>query len=209
MLAITNRHLYGCSEAVTDETQMKKYIHVIHKILATGPTALILREKDLNQTEYTYLITGLFASLDSCDIPLLLHTYPETALQMQLKFPNLKIGLHLPLPLLRKHSATGEFLSKIAGLHSLGCSVHSVEEAKDAQCLGATYLLAGNIYETDCKAGLPGRGLSFLHSVCSEVSIPVYALGGITNANVKECMKAGAKDGAQMSGYLSLLSSDS
>ncbi len=45
--------------------------------------------------------------------------------------------------------------------------------------MGASYLTAGHIYATDCKRGLPPRGLGFLKEVCREVSIPVYGIGGI------------------------------
>ena len=61
----------------------------------------------------------------------------------------------------------------------IGISIHSVEEAKEAEQLGASYLTAGHIYATDCKRGLPPRGLGFLKEVCREVSIPVYGIGGI------------------------------
>ena len=64
-------------------------------------------------------------------------------------------------------------------LQRLGISIHSVEEAKEAEQLGASYLTAGHIYATDCKRGLPPRGLGFLKEVCREVSIPVYGIGGI------------------------------
>lgn len=50
---------------------------------------------------------------------------------------------------------------------------------KEAEQLGASYLTAGHIYATDCKRGLPPRGLGFLKEVCREVSIPVYGIGGI------------------------------
>lgn len=50
----------------------------------------------------------------------------------------------------------------------------------EAQALGATYLLAGHIFDTSCKPGLPGRGLDFLAQVCAAVPLPVYAIGGIT-----------------------------
>ena len=61
----------------------------------------------------------------------------------------------------------------------LSTSVHSVGEAQEAQALGATVLIAGHIYTTQCKAGLAPRGLGFLQAVCNAVSLPVYAIGGI------------------------------
>ena len=40
-------------------------------------------------------------------------------------------------------------------------------------------MTAGHVYVTDCKKGLPPRGLEFLKEVCTKVTIPVYAIGGI------------------------------
>ena len=75
----------------------------------------------------------------------------------------------------------------------LGASCHSVTDALLAERLGCTYITAGHIFATECKKGLPGRGVAFLEEVCKSVSIPVYALGGITPENKKEVMKPGLK----------------
>ena len=89
----------------------------------------------------------------------------------------------------------GDFLA-------VGCSVHSVEEAKEAQKLGATYLTAGHIYTTDCKKGLPPRGLDFLREICNAVTIPVYAIGGIHagTRQIQEVMDCGASGACIMYG---------
>ena len=103
--------------------------------------------------------------------------------------------IHLPLFLLREISENpGDFLA-------VGCSVHSVEEAKEAQKLGATYLTAGLIYTTDCKKGLPPRGLDFLREICNAVTIPVYAIGGIHagTRQIQEVMDCGASGACIMS----------
>jgi thiamine-phosphate pyrophosphorylase len=80
--------------------------------------------------------------------------------------------------------------------------VHSVEEALEAQKLGATYIIAGNIYETDCKRGLPGKGLEYLKAVCDAVSVPVYAIGGITPERFPEISYTGVAGGCMMSGLM-------
>ena len=41
----------------------------------------------------------------------------------------------------------------------------------EAERLGATYVTAGHIFTTDCKKGLPPRGLDFLKNVCDAVTI--------------------------------------
>ena len=45
----------------------------------------------------------------------------------------------------------------------------------EAERLGATYVTAGHIFTTDCKKGLPPRGLDFLKNVCDAVTIPKTA----------------------------------
>ena len=64
-------------------------------------------------------------------------------------------------------------------MNIIGTSVHSVEEAIEAQNLGATYISAGHIFATDCKKGVPPRGLDFLKKVCQTATIPVYSIVGI------------------------------
>ena len=70
--------------------------------------------------------------------------------------------------------------------------------------LGADYVFAGNIFETDCKKGLPGRGLEFLENVCEAVNIPVYAIGGISEEKMPQILGTGAAGGCMMSGFMQL-----
>ena len=76
------------------------------------------------------------------------------------------------------------------------------EEAKEAERLGCTYITAGHIFLTDCKKGLPGRGLTFLQNICENVSIPVYAIGGISNENINDVRQTGAAGACIMSGFM-------
>ena len=81
-------------------------------------------------------------------------------------------------------------------------SCHSKEDAEEAEKLGASYITAGHIFDTSCKAGLPGRGLDFLNEVKSSVSIPVYAIGGISADNAGNVINAGADGICIMSGFM-------
>ena len=83
-------------------------------------------------------------------------------------------------------------------------TIHSVSEAVEAEKLGVSYLTAGHIYVTDCKKGLPPRGLPFLQNVCQAVQIPVYGIGGIKidEAQLHELKNAGAAGGCVMSGMM-------
>lgn len=74
----------------------------------------------------------------------------------------------------------------------VGRSVHDVEGAVRAERDGATYVLAGHIFETRSKAGRPGRGLDWLGEVVRAVNIPVIAIGGITVDRLELVLKTGA-----------------
>ena len=84
----------------------------------------------------------------------------------------------------------------------LGASCHSPADAWEAQRLGYTYITAGHVFATDCKKGLPPRGLDFLREVCRSVDIPVYAIGGIRPENMAAVRAAGAAGGCVMSGLM-------
>ena len=71
--------------------------------------------------------------------------------------------------------------------------MHTASEAKEAQELGADYLIAGHIFSTDCKKGVPARGLTFLKEVCDSVTVPVFAIGGITKDRIEDVLSTGAK----------------
>ena len=62
-----------------------------------------------------------------------------------------------------------------------------------AQDLGADFVFAGHIFETDCKKGLAPRGLDFLKQVLDAVEIPVYGIGGIHENNYQEVLDTGQK----------------
>jgi thiamine-phosphate diphosphorylase len=74
----------------------------------------------------------------------------------------------------------------------IGRSVHDLDGARQAAKSGASYLLAGHIFDTDSKAGTPGRGLDWLAALVAAVEIPVIALGGITVERIPAVMVAGA-----------------
>lgn len=167
---ITNRHL-----AVQD------YFTQIEQIAQAGPEAVIIREKDLQEDAYEQLAARVIAVCAPYHVPCILHTYVGAAMRLGVK------AVHLPLPLLQSLPEEQKAYFSV-----LGASVHSTDEALLAQKAGASYLTAGHVFATDCKRGLPPRGLSFLKEVCTACELPVYALGGIHAQNAASCVRAGA-----------------
>jgi thiamine-phosphate pyrophosphorylase len=75
----------------------------------------------------------------------------------------------------------------------LGASCHSLASAKSAAQAGADYIFFGPVFATPSKlAHGPPQGLERLHEVCSSLTIPVLAIGGITVENARSCIAGGA-----------------
>jgi len=79
-----------------------------------------------------------------------------------------------------------------AGL-MLGSSAASVDEARQGEALGATYIGAGPVWTTPTKPDAdPPIGIRGLSEICAAVSIPVVAIGGVDALNAAACIRAGA-----------------
>lgn len=178
-VAITNRHLV-----------QGDFIEQIKKIIEMKPESIVLREKDLIEEEYAMLARKVLELAKEADQTVYLHTFYQVARELNVE------NLHVPLAVLEK--MTKEEKREFA---KLGVSIHSAEEARLAEKLGATRLFAGHIFPTSCKSDLPARGLDFLEQVCKAVSIPVFAIGGIQDKNAWQCLERGAAGVCKMSEF--------
>ncbi len=163
----------------------------IEKIAVAHPAGILLREKDLSEPEYKELAAPVLEICKRNGTTCILHNFVQTAKELN------STALHLPLPILRTLSDKDK-----APFTILGASCHSVADALEAEQLGCTYLTAGHIFDTDCKKGLPGRGLPFLKEICESVSLPVYAIGGISPENITIIRTMGAAGACAMSGAM-------
>lgn len=180
LICITNRKL--CSNNFSDQIEM---------IASAHPKAIVLREKDLSEKEYEQLARQVMQICQKHGTQCILHSFSNVATTLG------ATAVHMPLPLLQKMTPQEKSHFQI-----IGASCHSLEEAKEAQDLGCTYITAGHIFLTDCKKGLPGRGLPFLEEICKTVRIPVYAIGGISSQNIESVRKTGAAGACIMSGFM-------
>lgn len=180
ILCITNRKL--CRE---------DFLTRIERIAACHPAGIILREKDMLPESYRELAAVVMEICGQYNVKCILHSFPAVAISLHTD------AIHLPLHILRELSQKQKAHFKI-----LGASCHSVDDALEAQALGCTYLTAGHVFETDCKKGLPGRGVEFLRNVCAAVDIPVYAIGGIGADNIALVRNAGASGACLMSSLM-------
>lgn len=187
VITVTNRRL-----------SQRPFLEQIKRVCQLRPEAVILREKDLSETEYAKLAEEVYNITTSYDVRLIIHTYINVAKELGIN------TVHMSLHNMREYRK--EFIDNVNKINNIktGCSIHSVEEAVEARNMGASYITAGHVYATDCKKGLAPRGLDFLKNVCDSVDIPVYAIGGINidDGRRKEVKKYGAAGSCIMSGMM-------
>ena len=57
---------------------------------------------------------------------------------------------------------------------------------------GATWLVAGHVFETESHPGEDGRGIAFIERLVAEHKLPVIAIGGVRPEHVRSLRAAGA-----------------
>ena len=100
--------------------------------------------------------------------------------------------LHLGSPWLELTPPFGRFAR-------VGISVHSLEEAIEADALGADYVTFGHIFSSQSHPDEPGRGLDALAEIVERLDIPVLAIGGIDHSNIGEIVATGCSGASVIS----------
>ena len=83
----------------------------------------------------------------------------------------------------------------------IGCSVHNLDEAGQAEASGADYLLLGPLFPTGSHPDRPPLGLRAYREAVLRSEIPVLGLGGINRVNVNKVAEAGGPGVAAISAF--------
>jgi thiamine-phosphate pyrophosphorylase len=151
--------------------------------------AVQLREKDFAQNDVVSSVTRLAGLLGPQQAKLFVNvaTVEDDTLSLIAASPGVD-GFHVP--------DDADLLAHIRRTfpkHLLGASTHTIDGARAAAQTGADFLTFGPVFATPAKTKSdPPQGLEALSRVCGAVSIPVFAIGGITAERARECLDAGA-----------------
>lgn len=161
------------------------FFEQIQNICKQNLYALILREKDLDDKTYEEFAVKCNDICNKNNVLFFINTKINVAKKLKIK--NIQVSFK-------------DFLNNkdiLSSFNNVAVSVHSLEEAKmaedwksrrleDRKIRKNLFLIAGHIFETDCKKGLEPRGIEFLKEICANVEIPVFAIGGINEHTIKQ-----------------------
>ncbi|WP_338993984.1 thiamine phosphate synthase [Fusobacterium animalis] len=194
---ISNRKL--CANENLEKQIEKIFFAYQRKIILENfeIVSLTLREKDLNKNEYLKLVEKIYPICQKYRIDLILHQNYD--LRLDNKY-NIK-GLHLSYNTFKSlnKNIREELIRKYK---KIGVSIHSVDEAKEVENLGANYVVAGHIFKTDCKKDLEPRGLKFIQELSLILTIPIFAIGGINQENSHLVINSGVFGVCMMSSLM-------
>ena len=183
-IVITNRHLV-----------QGDFLEQLEKVTKLHPHALILREKELTDDAYESLAKKVFDLCKREDITCFLHTKIEIARKIGCQ------NIHLSIPVLKGLSET-EKKALTEDFCEISISCHSMEDVEIAMAGGATQIILGTIFETECKKGVLGKGVEFVREICQKCPLPVYAIGGMNLQRLPLVIDAGAAGCCMMSGFM-------
>ena len=169
--------------AVTDRQWLdgRTLKEVVLESLEGGVTMLQLREKHLDEAHFLEEAKELQMLCRSWNVPFLINDNVEIALAMNAD------GIHVG----QSDMAAGDVRKKLGDDKIIGVSAQTVEQALLAEKAGADYLGVGAVFPTSSKDDANEVTYETLKAICSAVSIPVVAIGGITQENVHQLAGSG------------------
>jgi thiamine-phosphate diphosphorylase len=175
-----------------EQTRGRPAEHVLARLLEVGVSILQLRVKSLPPVDFLELAKDARTATRAHDCKLIINDRIDIALACHAD------GVHLgqdDLPLSTGRALMGE---KIVGI-----STHNLDQAHAAERNGADYIGFGPMFGSATKVtGYEARGLEMLQQIRRAVKLPIVAIGGITEKNVREVWQAGADSAAIISDIL-------
>jgi thiamine-phosphate pyrophosphorylase len=169
--------------------QEQRLLAKIAECAAAGVEYIQLREKDLECRALEELTLKTMAALGDSHTQLLINSRTDVALACGAH------GVHLPANDLSASEVRAIFARAGKREPVIGVSTHSAAEVASAEAHGASFAVFGPVFEKRGSANL--EGLEQLRQIChrteaAQPPMPVWALGGVTLENARQCAAVGA-----------------
>ena len=175
--AITDRHWTG----------MQTLEQQVDDVLKNGATFLQIREKNMPHDELVKEAVHIKEIAAKYNVPVVIDD--DIYAVMESGVDGVHIGQN-DMDYVEARKLLGD--NKIIGM-----TAPSVTLAKKAEELGADYIGAGAVFGTSTKTNVSAMSYDILKDICSAVSIPVVAIGGINENNIP-LLKGSGIDGTAL-----------
>ncbi len=171
--------LYG----VTDRFWLhgRTLAQVVKESLDGGVTFLQLREKNLGDREFLQEASDIQKLCREYRVPFIINDNVAIAAEIDAD------GVHVG----QSDMEAGRVRELLGPDKIIGVSAQTVKQAVLAQQQGADYLGVGAVFPTGSKDDADSVSIDTLTAICSAVSIPVVAIGGISRQNVSQLAGSG------------------
>ena len=166
--------LYG----ITDRYWLngRPLIHDVQLALEGGVTMIQLREKNLDEESFYREAIEIKELCKKFNVPFIINDNVELAKKVDAD------GVHVG----QNDMAAQDVRAIIGPDKILGVSTQTVDEALLAQKMGADYLGVGAVFPTGSKDDCWVLSHDLCREICSAVTIPVVAIGGINLGNIRK-----------------------
>jgi thiamine-phosphate pyrophosphorylase len=190
MSALSECRLYGILDL--GYVEQRDAARIVTEMIEGGVDLIQLRGKTKSIEELVELSKELHELTAKSATPLIVNDYAEVARITPVE------GVHVgqdddPIDVVRQ---------RVAREIVIGKSTHSLEQARAAQGEGADYIGFGPIFATPTKPEYAPIGLGDIKRVHTEVSLPIFCIGGINIDNLQSVIDAGAKRVVMVSALL-------
>lgn len=164
--------------AVTDSAWVgeKTLYQQIEDALKGGVTIVQLREKNLDEDAFVKEAIEVKKLCHLYNVPLIINDNVSVALKSGAD------GVHVGV----EDTPVSEIRKVVPRDFIVGATCKTVEQAKIAENSGADYMGVGAVFPSSTKENALRITTEQLKEICSSVSIPAVAIGGITAENVME-----------------------
>lgn len=169
--------------AVTDHSWVgeKTLYQQIEDALKGGVTIVQLREKSLDEDAFVKEAVKVKKLCHRYNVPLIINDNVTVALKSGAD------GVHVGA----EDAPVSEIRKIVPKDFIIGATCKTVEQAKTAEKSGADYMGVGAVFPSSTKENALRITTEQLKEICSSVSIPAVAIGGITAENVEEIKGGG------------------
>ena len=172
--------------AVTDRAWVGRQTlsEQIEDALRGGVTLVQLREKNLSKEKFVAEAKAVLALCRQYGVPLIINDRLDVALESGAD------GVHVGI----EDAPVSEIRRQAGPDFIIGATAKTVAQARAAQTAGADYLGVGAVFPSPTKRNAIRITAEALREICSSVSIPAVAIGGISAENapsLKGCGMAG------------------